>query len=171
MKQFPHRIKKGSKAPRKPPPDDHGTPGAAGAKGQGAQPRPQPTPSSPWRWPTLVLCLVLTAGATWAVVEFVGWSRIPHALAGKWVVQGGEQDGATFDFHRNGTMIGRINVRGKEAIIDARVRVEGDSLLITTRNPTTQRDEVRSLKIEKLTPTQLILEDPRGVVMRMEKAQ
>ncbi len=170
MKQFQQRIRKGQKGLKKPPPDDYGTPVAAGAKGKGAQPRPQPTPSSPWRWPLLVLCMVLAAGATWAVLEFAGWSRIPHALVGKWVVEGGEQDGATFDFHRDGTMIGRINLNGKEGIIKARVRADGDQLFITTQNPNTGRDDTRAQTIKTLTRTELVLEDSQGRAFRMKRA-
>jgi uncharacterized protein (TIGR03066 family) len=172
MKQAPHRItKKPNRVLTKPPPNDHGALVTLGTKGKEGERKPPRVSAAPWRWAMLALCLLLTAGGTWAVFEFSIWSRIPHVLVGKWVVQGGEQDGATFDFYRNGTMRGRINVRGKEGIIDGRVRVEGDSFLVTTRNPRTRRDEVQVLKIEQLTRTRLDVKDPRGVVMRMEKAE
>jgi uncharacterized protein (TIGR03066 family) len=133
---------------------------------------PQQAPGQPfgWRWVVPVACLLLTAGTTWAVLEFAVWSRIPHNLAGKWVVEGGEQDGATFDFFRNGTMVGRINMRGKEGRIDARVRVEGDTLLSMTRNPHTGKDETRRQTITLLTGQELVIRDERGQVLRLTRA-
>src|SRR5258708_7271342 len=87
-----------TKQPKRPPPIPK-----AGAVPEGR---------SPWRWAVLGLCLFLTAGGTWAVMELVVWNKLPPQLVGKWAVQGGEQDGATFDFFRNGTMVGRLNMGG-----------------------------------------------------------
>ena len=115
--------------------------------------------------------MATAAAATWAVAEFVVFNRLPTNLVGKWVVDGGEQEGATFDFFRNGTMEGRINVRGVEHRIDARVRVEGDKLLSTTRNPNTGRDEVRVQEIKVLTNTRLVLQDSRGQTLHMTRAE
>lgn len=136
----------------------------------GPQPE-RPAAASSWLpWAAGLVILVATAGATWALFEFVILSRIPGALVGKWVVEGGEQDGATFDFYRDGTMRGRINVGGKEGIIHARVRVEGDKMHTTTRNPSTGKDETRTQTIRSLSERELVLADDRGEVLRMTRA-
>ena len=119
----------------------------------------------------LALCLVLAGATTWAVLEFVVWNKLPGELVGKWVVRGGEQDGATFDFYRNGTMLGRINMGGNEGIIKARVGVEGDTLFITTQNPRTKNDETKKQIIKTLTAKELVLQDDQNYVFRMERAE
>jgi len=152
MKRLQRRKeKKDNAAPKEPPP-------------------PPAAPRSRWRWPVLILCLLLAAGGTWAVFEYVIWTNIPGALIGKWVVEGGEQDGANFDFFRDGTMVGRINLRGSEGIIKARVRVEGDKLLLITQNSQTGQAVLRTQRIRTLTRTELVLEDGKGQVTRMVRA-
>jgi uncharacterized protein (TIGR03066 family) len=142
--------------------------------------RPRTTDSDPadrrgWRaWVVVGSCLLLmgtAAAASWAIAEFVVFNRLPSNLVGKWVVDGGEQDGATFDFFRNGTMEGRINVNGNEHRIDAWVRVEGDKLLSTTRNPNTGQDETRPQEIKVLTQTHLVLQDSHGQQLHLSRAE
>jgi uncharacterized protein (TIGR03066 family) len=138
---------------------------------QAQTPRPAVAGRSVARRRLLLVLLALgIASGTWALFEFVVWNRLPAELVGKWVVQGGEQDGATFDFHRNGTMVGRINVRGNEGIINAQAAVEGDALLITTQNPTTKRGETKKQTIKTLNATDLVLQDEQKNVFRMERA-
>ena len=136
---------------------------------------PNPTAAPPVRAPharvaVLSLCLLLAGGATWAGFEFVVWNKLPAQLLGKWVIEGGEQDGATLDFFRNGTMIGRMNVRGSLAIVDARVSVEGNKLFITTQNPNSKEDETRAQTIKSLTSAELVLEDDQGKIFRLSRA-
>ncbi len=127
------------------------------------------------RWPRLAvmaLCVFLAGGATWAVMELWIWNQLPRHLAGKWVVTDPpDQEGATFDFFRNGTMIGRVNLQGQEGIIHARVRLEGNDLHLTTRNPHTSEEETRRQRIVTLNAQQLILEDDQGRRFRMERAE
>lgn len=92
-------------------------------------------------------------------------------LIGKWVVVGGEQDGATFDFLRDGTMVGRINLKGREGIINARVTVSGSKLHITTQDPTTKRDYTVTQTIVTLTQQDLVVEDEKGQRIRMQRVQ
>jgi hypothetical protein len=149
-------------------------------KPQPAQP-PRPTTApvrtSPLRWLFLVLALGLVAfGASWAVMEFVVWNKvlwgqIPGEIIGKWVVEGGDQDGATFDFHRSGAMRGHINVGGNEHVIVAQVAVEGETLFITTKNPRTKMDETKKHTIKVLNGRELVLQDERKTVFRMERAR
>jgi uncharacterized protein (TIGR03066 family) len=124
------------------------------------------------RWALILLCLVLAGGGgTWAVTENVIFSRLPLELLGKWVVQGGPQDGATFDFYRNGSMVARLNNNGQEALVKARAAVEGKKLLTTTRNPRSGKDETRTSTIRELTRTSLVLETEQGEVFRMSRAE
>jgi uncharacterized protein (TIGR03066 family) len=100
-----------------------------------------------------------------------GANKVPAKLVGKWVVKGGELNGSTFDFRSEGSMIGRVNVKGMEAIIEARVRVEGDKLFSVTRNPNTGKDETRTLTINTLKARELILRDERGQVITLKRAR
>jgi uncharacterized protein (TIGR03066 family) len=118
----------------------------------------------------MVLVVAVVAGGTWAASEYWLWSPIPSQLVGKWVVEGGEQDGATFDFFRNGDMVGNINLSGRAGIIKARVRVQDNLLFSTTRNPNTDQDETRTQKIITLTERDLILEDDRGQQLKLHRA-
>jgi uncharacterized protein (TIGR03066 family) len=116
----------------------------------------------------LVLCFVGAALGSWALFERLMPNKLPAELLGKWVVQGGEQDGATFDFYRNGTMVGRVNVQGREGIINASVRVEDNVLFATTVNPHTKAEDSTILRLDA---AELVLEDDRGQRLRMQRAE
>jgi hypothetical protein len=124
----------------------------------------------------LGLLALLTAGGVVAFFEFVVpnlpffFSSIPSELVGKWVVLEGPQEGATFDFFHNGEMEGRVNVGGKEGIINARIRVAGKNLISLTRHPRTGAEETRSQIIHTLTDKELVLEDEQGNLLKMERA-
>jgi len=128
------------------------------------------TPSK-GRWPIILLLTVIAFCGTWALFEFVIWNTLPGPLVGKWVISAGEQEGATFDFQRNGVMIGRINMHDREAIIDAHVRVTGSTLYITTHNPSTGEAQTKMQTIKTLTAHNLTLEDERGNIFEMKRAQ
>jgi len=128
-------------------------------------------PFSGWKSRVLpVTGVVVCAVATWLVFEFVVWNKLPSDLVGKWVVEGGLQDGATFDFYRNGTMRGRVNAGGMEALVKATVRVEGAILYSTTVNPRTKMAETREQTIETLTNDTLVLKDEQGSRLRLARA-
>jgi uncharacterized protein (TIGR03066 family) len=110
-------------------------------------------------------------GGTWAFLERVVWARVPSELVGKWVVTEGPQEGATFDFYRSGSMVGRVNAGGNEAVVNARIRVEDNKIYSTTTNPHTGRDETMILTIRTLTARELVVEDQQGKVLRMERAE
>ncbi len=131
---------------------------------------PVPVTRSGSRFWILAAVVLLTGGGAWAFAEFVVWNKLPSDLVGKWVVEGGEQDGATFDFYRGGAMTGHINLNGREGIINARVEIADDRLLTTTRNPRTGADETRSQKIVRLSRTVLVLQDERGNTLSMVRA-
>ncbi len=142
----------------------------------------RPMPASPAqgpllpRWLVLALYLLLAGGATgavttWAVSEGLLFSKIPRDLAGKWVVQGGPQDGATFDFFRSGDMVAHLNHNGTAVLLKARVAVEGKVLLTTTQNPHTKQEETNASTIRELTAVSLVLETRKGEVFRMVRAE
>ena len=118
----------------------------------------------------MILCLLLTAGTTWAVFEFIVWNRLPSELVGKWVVEGGEQNEDTYDFYRDGTMVGHVsNPLGNLGIIKAHVRVEGDKLIIITQSSRGQT-AVHTKRIRTLTRTELVLEDGNSQITKMVRA-
>jgi hypothetical protein len=55
--------------------------------------------------------MLLALGGTWVLFQYIIWNTTPPAL-GEWVAAEGPQEGATFDFHRGGTMVGVVNVGG-----------------------------------------------------------
>jgi uncharacterized protein (TIGR03066 family) len=132
----------------------------------------RPSPSRRGRWLLIALALVVCA-ATWGFFELVVWNTLPSELVGKWVVVKGppEYRDAIFDFHRNGTMEGRINVKGNEFIIKANVRVEGDKIHSTSKNPTTGEEKTQVQIIRSLTATELVVEDEQGKVTKMERVK
>lgn len=159
-------MKKGSRAAkadtRKPQVrrDNSAPPHSAGPTGQ----------ARPWRWPVILLAVLLTAGATWAAFEFFVFSSLPREIVGKWVVEGGPQDGATFDFARNGTLEAHFNHKGMDQVLKGKAAVEDRRLLITTQNPHTQQDETRACVIRELTERTLVVEFPGGEVFKLTRA-
>lgn len=118
----------------------------------------------PRRWVVLALLVVVMAAATWLVLEFIVWNRLPGELVGRWaVVQGPpEYSEAIFEFHRSGRMFGHVNDRGNVAIIQADVRVEGDQLYSTTKHPRTGAERVTVQTIRSLTAQKLVVADEAG---------
>jgi hypothetical protein len=125
------------------------------------------------KWLIVVSALVGVVAfvGTWAFFELVVWARVPPELVGKWVVREGPQEGATFDFYRGGTMVGRVNAGGNEAIVNARIRVEDKTIYSTTTNPHTGRDDTMALKIRALTARELVVEDQQRQLLKMERAE
>jgi uncharacterized protein (TIGR03066 family) len=118
----------------------------------------------------LVLCALLLGGGTWAFFEYVVWATTPAELVGKWVVTDGPDEGGTVDFYRNGTMVAKVNNRGMEGIIEARIRVEDKKIHVTTRHQQTGAEGTRVQTIKVLDGSHLVLEDERGVSIRLERA-
>ncbi len=127
--------------------------------------------SSPMRWVVLGVGLLLAAGATWAIMEFVVWNKLPRELVGTWEVTQGppEFKEAVFEFQRSGKMIGRLNDNGNLRIMDADVRVEGDKIHFTTRHPQTGEEHVSVQVIRKLGDRELEVDDERGKVIKMTR--
>jgi hypothetical protein len=143
------------------------------ARPQGSRP---PTPSSNQRSPfkkvvVFSLCVILAGGMTWGAFEFVIWSKLPPELVGQWVVVGGPQDGATFDFSRNGSLEAHFNHMGSDQVLQGKVTVVDNTMRITTRNPHNGQDDTKTCRIKELTERTLLVEFPNGEVFRMARAQ
>lgn len=134
-------------------------------------PRKEPTGAMFPRWALIVLCLLVTAGSTWAVFEFVVWNTLPAELVGKWEVTEGPQRGAIFNFSRNGTLEAHFQSADpdKMNVMQASVTVEDKKLLVTTRNPNTKQNETRACLIRELTAKTLVVEFEQGE--KAEKAE
>jgi uncharacterized protein (TIGR03066 family) len=147
-------MKHSSKTKRQPTPVRLPTPPAGGSR---------------LRWVLLGVGLLLATGATWAVMEFVVWNRLPSDLVGKWeVVQGPpEYQDAVFEFYRSGKMVGRLNDNGNLRIMNAEVRVDENKLFITTRHPRTSEEHVSVQSIRKISDRELVVADERGGVTKM----
>lgn len=126
------------------------------------------------RWGILGLCVVLAAAGTWAVFEFIVWNKLPGDLVGRWVVVEGPQEGSIFDFHRNGTLVGKVQEGEWTGPLQATLRLEGKKIHSTTRQPRTgQKDTFVEFvqTIRTLTEKELVLEDERGPVVKMARAE
>jgi uncharacterized protein (TIGR03066 family) len=139
-------------------------------------PSSQPNTGSADKWSfkrmvLFSLCVVLAGGVTWAAFEFVIWRKVPTELVGKWVVEGGSQDGATFDFSRRGGLESHLNKGGNDQILEGRVTVVDKTMSITTRNPYTGQNDTKTCQIRELTEKTLVVEFPNGEVFRMARAQ
>lgn len=115
------------------------------------------------------LVIALVAGATFALFHFVIWNRIPHQMAGTWLIPEGELKGATLEFLRNGTMVGIVNIDGKEGRIRGKIDVEEGKLHITTIHPVTFKEHTDTQTIQSLTDDEFVIVDKKGTVIRMER--
>lgn len=141
-------------------------------KKQTPQPQRLPTPAastSPMRWLLVCIGVLLTAGATWAFMEFVVWNVLPPELVGKWeVVQGPpEYREAEFEFYRNGKMVGHLNENENLRIMNAQVRIDGNKIYITTTRPSTGEEHVSVQTIRTLNDKEFVVADERGAIMKM----
>jgi uncharacterized protein (TIGR03066 family) len=130
------------------------------------------TPQAPARRPksrfwrkllVLITCFAAAGMVTFVLFEYVVPGNVPSALVGKWVVQGGEQDGVTLEFQRHGAFQARVNVADRVGGFDGRAEVEGENLHIFSVNPQTGIEEAKTHIIKKLTETEVVLQDPRGI--------
>jgi hypothetical protein len=123
------------------------------------------------RWAIITMCVLLAFGGTLAFSEYFVFSKIPAELVGQWVVQGGPQHGATFDFSRRGTLEAHFNGQGFDHPLNGTIAVEDKLLRITTRNPHTNRDETRTCIIRELTAESLIVEFEKNETFKMVRVK
>jgi uncharacterized protein (TIGR03066 family) len=96
-------------------------------------------------------------------------TKLPKDLLGKWVVVEGPLKGAAFEFFPDGKMLAKLNIEGKELIINATVRVENKQLLSTTKNPQSGKEDTRVLPIRTMTSTEFVVEDDQGKLIKMQR--
>jgi uncharacterized protein (TIGR03066 family) len=118
-----------------------------------------------------VACIALAAGGSFVLFEFVLPGKVPAELVGRWHVDRGPMPGMTLEFRRNGTMIGKAIIDGKEGIIEGTAEVNGNILSTTTTNPFSRRLETGTQKIITLTQTEFVTEDQSGTRVTMIRAR
>jgi len=133
--------------------------------------QPQGGKFARWHWAMLGLGLLLVGGGTWAALEFFVWNKLPPALVGKWEVQGGPLSGGTFQFFRNGTLETRLKKDKTYFTLRASVAVEDKTLLTTTQDSQTGREQTRKSTIRELTAISLAIELEDGAVLKMVRAK
>jgi hypothetical protein len=122
-------------------------------------------------WWLTAACLGLSAVATYYLIEFVFWPRVPTPLVGVWRVTGGPRDGVVLELRANGAFQARLSKGGEQAIVTAHVQVDDDRLLIASTNPTTGAQDIKTHRILKVSDTELHLEDPEGVKSRLVRME
>jgi uncharacterized protein (TIGR03066 family) len=142
----------------------HGMPGKAG-RGTTA-PRSDRTRR---KWVLVIAIIAIAFVASFAVFEFVLPGKLPSELVGEWRVVGGPMNGMTLQFKRNGTMIGKATVQGKDSEMEGQAEVAGNTLRTTTTNPFTGRPETGTQTIITLTETEFVTEDPKGTRITMQR--
>jgi hypothetical protein len=133
--------------------------------------RPQRGKFTRWHGAVLGLGLLLAGGGTWAALEFFVWNKLPPALVGKWEVQGGPLFSGTFQFFRNGTLETRLKKDKTYFTLRASVAVEDKTLLTTTQDLQTGREQTRKSTIRELTAHSLAIELEDGAVLKMVRAK
>jgi hypothetical protein len=147
------------------------------------EPHPN-TPANPARqWlPRRLLAVAVIALAAWggyAILAYCILTRVPPALVGTWVVvevrtkDDSKADealkGGRLQFRRDGVMIGKVNLNGKEAVITAKAVVEGQTLKITSVNPHTGQSVTDVQTIRTLAGDHFVIEDRKGTVLVLER--
>jgi uncharacterized protein (TIGR03066 family) len=111
------------------------------------------------------------AGVSFTLFEFLLPGRVPAELVGQWRVVGGPMDGMTMEFQRDGTMIGRATINGKEGLLEGTALVTGNTLRTTTTNFYTGKAEIGRQTIVSLTETEFVTEDSKGTRITMVRAR
>jgi uncharacterized protein (TIGR03066 family) len=123
------------------------------------------------RWAVILLTVAAVAGVSFAAFELLLPGRIPLELVGQWRVVGGDMDGMTLEFQRDGTMIGRVTVNGNDNLMKGMAEVDGNILRTTTTNPFTRKAETGMQTIVTLTETQFVTEDKKGTRITMARVR
>jgi uncharacterized protein (TIGR03066 family) len=144
---------------------------------QAAKPMQDKSGSAPQRflglpkWACILLIIGIVAGVSFAAFELDLPDRIPPELVGAWRVVGGPMSGTTMEFHRNGDMIGRVTVDGKEGVIEGTAEVTDKTLRTTTINPITKRADTGTQTIVTWSESELVTEDARGVRITLKRVR
>jgi uncharacterized protein (TIGR03066 family) len=141
------------------------------------QPKESPTPAAaggrqlpPWPKSLLLgfVCAALSAGITFAAFEIFLPAPLPAALLGKWVVVEGEElKGATLEFFPDGSMVGTVQIEGREVAVKGRAQVEGNLFRVTTSSLGGRTTD--SQEILELNDRRFAVQDSRGELLILER--
>jgi uncharacterized protein (TIGR03066 family) len=120
------------------------------------------------RWVVILLFVSVVAGVSFAAFDRFIPARIPPKLVGEWRVTEGPVLGMTLEFRRDGAMLGKAMIAGKEAEIEGTAEVTGDTLRTTTKNPYTGAQDTGVQTIVTLSDSEFVTRDSTGtrIVMR-----
>jgi uncharacterized protein (TIGR03066 family) len=128
---------------------------------------PAPPPRRRLRWLGVACCFVLACGTAYVLAENFLVTRIPEALVGTWKVVGGEQDGVTLRFHRNGAFEAHVRRGDQEPVVRGHVEVEDKQVHIISQDSATGAKDKKTHIIRSISENEMVLEDPRGVASRL----
>ena len=129
-------------------------------------------PTTSWtRRVLLGAMLIVVAAGVWGLFEFVIWNNIPAELVGKWEIMEGPDEGGTVDFYRNGSMVAHVNRAGMLGITEARIRVDEKKIHVTTRRRETGEELTRVQTIKLLEGDRLVLQDEKGNLLKLRRAE
>jgi hypothetical protein len=115
--------------------------------------------------------LLLAVGATGALLEFFVGERLPARLVGKWVVVEGQLEGATLEFGRDGSLVGRAQAGPGESVLKGHLFLEDRTLYVTLEDPVTRQEKTVVHTVRLLNRRRLVLEDEEGRLLKLERAE
>ena len=122
-------------------------------------------------WVFLLLCLAGSTLASFVVFKYIA-PTIPHELIGTWQVADGPLKGATLEFRWYGTAIATsMDKQGKKEITDSSVKVDGKTIVLTSADRTTGKEETVVQTILKLTKDELVIRDEDRKVYTMTRVR
>src|SRR5947209_4217818 len=107
----------------------------------------------------LLLCLVASSVVSFLVFKYLIVGGIPRELVGTWQVTQGPLRGATLEFRADGTAAAVMNRRGKKETTNSSVEVKGKTVLLTTKDETTGKEDTVTQTIVTLIDDELVLRD------------
>jgi uncharacterized protein (TIGR03066 family) len=139
------------------------------ANGLALAPKPRKTRKGLWRLAALMLlCLVGSAAVSFFVFVNAG-ARIPRELAGTWQVTEGPLQGATLEFHGDGTTLATRYEHGSKSVTRQSARVEGKKLYLTTVDDSSGKEDTVVQTIVRLNESELIITDMDRNIYRMKR--
>jgi len=117
----------------------------------------------------LLFLLVGSAAVSFVVFRYVLPSvyGVPLELVGTWQVAEGNFKGATFECRWNGTAVFTVHKGGKKESDQYAVRVRGNRILLTAKDPTTGDEQTLMQTILKLTDDELVFRDQDEVTYHL----
>lgn len=138
---------------------------------EAAAPHPAAAPPARGRrlWLILLLCLAGSTAVSFVVFKLTLVPAVPPELVGSWEVAAGPLRGWSLDFRRDGTAIATRYERGQKIVTDYSAKVEGKSMLLTTRDEKTGKDDTVTQTIVELTADELVIRDDTQRTYHMKR--